>query len=203
MLPSIIAAGPAWLLAATGALDLEAAMAPTLVAKLTASLLVALAVACAFLIARARTSAGLAVLVALGYGFGTNVWLAGQTLGGHETVALGLTAALALLTPPDRAAARLAGVGRHGDARRRRGRAGAGRAGRGGAGAVGPGSGPLPAVARPLAARGRGGDRGGATTSRGSGIRSVPLPASSRCTPRCMRRLGVSGRRGRAASASS
>jgi hypothetical protein len=102
VLPSIIAAGPAWLLAATGALDLEAAGAPTVIAKLTASLLVALAVACAFLIARARTSAKLAVLVALGYGFGTNVWLAGQTLGGHETVALGLTAALALLTPPDR-----------------------------------------------------------------------------------------------------
>ena len=104
VLPSIIAAGPAWLFSMIGALDLDASMTPTLVAKLTASLLVALAVACAFLIARARTSAGLAVLVALGYGFGTNVWLAGQTLGGHETVALGLTAALALLTPPDRAA---------------------------------------------------------------------------------------------------
>jgi hypothetical protein len=105
VLPSIIAAGPAWLLAATGAVDLESGMAPALVAKLTASLLVALSVACAFLIARARTSAGLAVLVALGYGFGTNVWLAGQTLGGHEVVALGLTAALALLTPPGQAAA--------------------------------------------------------------------------------------------------
>ena len=105
VLPSIIAAGPAWLLAATGALDLDAPMAATLVAKLTASTLVALAVACAFLIARARTSAGVAVLVALGYGFGTNVWLAGQTLGGHETVALGLTAALALLVPTGQAAA--------------------------------------------------------------------------------------------------
>ncbi len=104
VLPSIIAAGPAWLLSMIGAVDLDASMTPTLIAKLTASLLVALAVACAFLIARARTSAGLAVLVAFGYGFGTNVWLAGQTLGGHETVALGLTAALALLTPPGRAA---------------------------------------------------------------------------------------------------
>ena len=103
VLPSIIAAGPAWLLAATGALDLEAAMAPTLVAKLTASTLVALAVACAFLIARARASTSVAVLVALGYGFGTNVWLAGQTLGGHETVAVGLTAALALLVPAGQA----------------------------------------------------------------------------------------------------
>ena len=105
VLPSIIAAGPAWLLGATGALDLEATMAPTVIAKLTASLLMALAVACAFLIARARTSVGLAVLVAFGYGFGTNAWLAGQTLGGHETVALGLTAALALLTRPGQAAA--------------------------------------------------------------------------------------------------
>jgi hypothetical protein len=100
VLPSIFAAGPAWLLAAAGALDLDAPMTPALIAKLTASMLAALAVACAFLMARARTSAGLAVLVALGYGFGTNAWLAGQTLGGHETVAFGLTAALALLTPP-------------------------------------------------------------------------------------------------------
>jgi len=100
VLPSIVAAGPAWLLAATGALDLEAAKAPAIVAKLTASTLVALAVACAFLIARARASAGVAALVALGYGFGTNAWLAGQTLGGHDNVAFGLAAALVWLAAP-------------------------------------------------------------------------------------------------------
>jgi hypothetical protein len=105
VLPSIVAAGAAWLLSMIGALDLEAPMTPTLVAKLTSSLLVALAAACAFLIARARTSAGLAALVALGFGFGTNVWLAGQTLGGHETVAFGLPAAVVLLAPPGPSAA--------------------------------------------------------------------------------------------------
>ena len=104
ILPAIVAAGPAWLLARAGAIDLDAALAPAVIAKLAASLLVALAVACAFLVARARTSAGLAALVALGFGFGTNVWLAGQTLGGHETVAFGLTAALVFLAPPGPAA---------------------------------------------------------------------------------------------------
>ena len=100
VLPSIIAAGPAWLLGRSGVLDLEGPLAPTVIAKLTASLLVALAIACAFLIASQRTSTGIAAVVAIAFGLGTNVWLAGQTLGGHETVAFGLTAALVFLASP-------------------------------------------------------------------------------------------------------
>ena len=93
VVPSIIAAGPAWLLARIGGMDLDAPLVSALTAKLTASLLMALATSFAFLIARRRTSTRAAILVAIGFGFGTNLWLAGQTLGGHETVAFAMTAA--------------------------------------------------------------------------------------------------------------
>ena len=100
VVPSIIAAGPAWLLARVGGMDLDAPFVPALTAKLTASLLVAFAIVFAFLIARQRTSTRAAILVAIGFGFGTNIWLAGQTLGGHETVAFATTAALVCLAGP-------------------------------------------------------------------------------------------------------
>ncbi len=100
VLPSLIAAAPAWVMGVLGLLDLDAPLAPTIVAKLTASLLVAVAVVLAFLIARRRISTTSAVLLAIGYGLGTNVWAAGQTLGGHESVAVGLTGALLVLASP-------------------------------------------------------------------------------------------------------
>lgn len=104
VLPSIVAAGFAWFLSALGILDLDAPLAPTIVAKGTASLLVTLAVVFAFLGALGRTSTLGASLVAVGYGLGTNAWLAGQTLGGHETVAVGLAGALLVLARPGPAA---------------------------------------------------------------------------------------------------
>jgi hypothetical protein len=106
VLPSILAAGPGWLLGRLGWLDLEAPGAPTVIAKVTASLLVALAAVFAFLIASRRTSLGVAALVAVGYVLGTNTWLSGQTLGGHETVAFGLTGALLVIAAPGTAISR-------------------------------------------------------------------------------------------------
>jgi len=100
VVPSFLAAGPAWLLSAAGVLDLEAPMAPAIVAKLTASLLVATGVVLAYFIARRRTGAVAAVAVAAGYGLGTNVWLSAQTLGAHETVVATMTAAVLCLTAP-------------------------------------------------------------------------------------------------------
>ncbi len=100
IVPAIIAAGPAWVLARVGRLDLDAPAAPAIIAKLTASLLVALAIVFAYAMARRRTSMGAAILVAVAFGFGTNIWLAGQTLGGHETVAFAMTGALVCLTGP-------------------------------------------------------------------------------------------------------
>jgi hypothetical protein len=107
VLPSILAAGPAWALIRMGLVDPDAPVGPTVVAKLTSSLVMTGAIVCAFLVARQRTSAGNAVLVAVGYGLGTNAWLAGQTLGGHETVAFGLMTALVVLARPGTAAAGL------------------------------------------------------------------------------------------------
>jgi len=100
VVPSIIAAGPAWLLSAAGVLDLDAPLAPAIVAKLTASLLVTTAVVLAYFAARRRTSAVAAAVIAAGFGLGTNVWLSAQTLGAHETVVATLTAAVLCLTAP-------------------------------------------------------------------------------------------------------
>jgi len=100
VVPSIIAAGPAWLLSAAGFLDLEAPLASAIVAKLTASLLVTTAIVLAFFVARRRTGAAAAAVVAAGYGLGTNVWLSAQTLGAHETVVAAMTAAVLCLTAP-------------------------------------------------------------------------------------------------------
>jgi hypothetical protein len=100
VIPSIIAAGPAWLLSEVGILDLKAPLAPTIMAKLTASLLGTFAVVLAYFVARRRAGAGAAALIAAAYGLGTNVWLSAQTLGAHETVAVAITAAVLCLTAP-------------------------------------------------------------------------------------------------------
>jgi hypothetical protein len=100
VVPSIIAAGPAWLLSAAGILDLEAPLAPAIIAKLTASVLVTIAIVLAFFVARRRTGVAAAALIAAGYGLGTNAWLSAQTLGGHETVLATMTAAVLCLTAP-------------------------------------------------------------------------------------------------------
>lgn len=93
---SPLAAAPvAWLLAKTGAIDLEGPLSPALIAKLTASLLCSLSVALLFLAARRRCPDTMATVIALGFGLGTNVWaLASQTLWTHESVMLGLALAV-------------------------------------------------------------------------------------------------------------
>ena len=100
-LPSIIAAGLAAVLHTAHLVDLAAPLVPTLTAKLTASLLTALAVACAFVVARRRLSPAMAAAVAIGFGLGTNLWaIASQTLWQTETVVAALTATTVCLAVP-------------------------------------------------------------------------------------------------------
>src|SRR5919204_2114099 len=72
--PSVIAGGVALALRAIHVVDLRAPLAASLVAKITASALTALAVLLAFLAAERRVSPGTAALIALGFGLGTNLW---------------------------------------------------------------------------------------------------------------------------------
>jgi hypothetical protein len=95
VVPSIIAAAPAWILSMTHVLDLNAPLAPSLIASLTASLLTAGAVALIFLAVRRLVSQKAAVYTAIGLGLGTNYWaLVSRTLWQHETVAFGVALAL-------------------------------------------------------------------------------------------------------------
>ena len=98
-LPSAFAAGAAaWLLSAVHLVDLDAPLAANFIAKITASLLTALTVACAFLAAARRLSNRQAAVLALGLGLGTNLWAGvSQTLWQQETALLCLMAAILLL----------------------------------------------------------------------------------------------------------
>ncbi len=98
-LPSAAAAGAvAWVLSAVHVVDLEAPVAANLIAKATASLLTALTVGCAFLVAVRRLSNARAAVVALGLGLGTNLWVGvSQTLWQQETAFLTLMWAILLL----------------------------------------------------------------------------------------------------------
>jgi hypothetical protein len=99
--PAILAAGLAWPWERLGLIDITAPMGASLVAKAAASLIVAAAMALAFVVARRRVSSMSAAVIALGLGLGTNFWaLASQTLWQHETVALGMLGALALVVVP-------------------------------------------------------------------------------------------------------
>jgi hypothetical protein len=101
VLPSVIAAAVAASLHAVHLVDLDAPLAPNLTAKVTASLLTALAVAMAFVVARRRLPPTSAALVALGLGLGTNLWaLASQTLWQTETVVAALSAVAVCLAVP-------------------------------------------------------------------------------------------------------
>jgi len=112
-LPSALAAGAvAWLLSASRLVDLDAPLAANLVAKLTASLLTAMAVACAFLAAAQRTSRSRALLVAIGLGLGTGLWSAvSQTLWQHETALSALMGAIVLLGTSRPSLSRILAVG--------------------------------------------------------------------------------------------
>lgn len=95
-LPSaLIAAIPATILHHLGLVDMDAPLAPNLVAKLTASCLTAAAVTLIFLSIRRIVPDRIAVVTAIAIGLGTNYWAAvSQTLWQHECVAFGLSVAL-------------------------------------------------------------------------------------------------------------
>jgi hypothetical protein len=93
--PALIAAIPATLLHHLGLVDMDAPLAPNLVAKLTASLLTAAAVTLIFLAIRGLVPESIAVITAIGIGLGTNYWaVVSQTLWQHECVVFGLAVAL-------------------------------------------------------------------------------------------------------------
>ena len=95
VVPSIIAAVPAWILSHMGIVDLDAPLAPNLIATLTASLLTAAAVTLVFLALIRLVPRRAALFTAIGLGLGTNYWpLVSRTLWQHETVAFGLALAL-------------------------------------------------------------------------------------------------------------
>jgi hypothetical protein len=95
VVPSLIAAVPAWILSRTGLIDLDAPLAPSLIAALTASLLVAGAAVFVFLSLCGLVSTRIALYTAIGLGVGTNYWaLLSRTLWQHETVAFGTALAL-------------------------------------------------------------------------------------------------------------
>jgi hypothetical protein len=114
--PSIIAAGPAWMVSRLGLVDLNASLAPNLIASVTASLLTAAAVVFVFLAISPLVSRRSALLTAIGLGLGTNYWAeVSRTLWQHETVAFGIGLALwAWLRPAARLTigyAALGGIG--------------------------------------------------------------------------------------------
>jgi hypothetical protein len=102
VVPSIEAAIPAAILHVTRLVDLRAPLAPSLIAKLTASVLTAGSVVLVFLALAAGYGNRTALLVALGLGLGTNLWpLAGGTLWTLETVSFGMAIALYAWLRPD------------------------------------------------------------------------------------------------------
>jgi hypothetical protein len=106
--PAIEAAALAWPWWKLGVFDINAPLAPRLMAVATASLLVALAVLAGYATARLWLSIPGALLVAAGLGLGTGLWSgASQTLWQSETVVLGMAAASFVLCRFDRASPRV------------------------------------------------------------------------------------------------
>jgi hypothetical protein len=112
-LPSpLIAGGFAWMLSRLHVVDLDAPLAPALIAKVTASAMTALAVAFALAAASQRASLARASLIALAFGAGTNLWASvSQTLWQQETSSCALMAAVLLLAKPDPRLRRMVGTG--------------------------------------------------------------------------------------------
>lgn len=99
--PPLIAAGVTWPLAAAGVIDPRAPLAPGLIAKLTASVLVSLAVVLSFFAARQQLAPFASVVLALGLGLGTGYWsTVSQTLWQTETAVFGLSLAVLAFTRP-------------------------------------------------------------------------------------------------------
>jgi hypothetical protein len=101
VVPALLAWLPSEAMKAAGLVPLRRSNSGVF-AKVSASLLVALAVVFVFFAARRRTSDAWAAMVALGFGLGTNAWpTASQALWGHETVLFGLSLAVMSLAPPE------------------------------------------------------------------------------------------------------
>ena len=93
--PGVVAGAVAFVLHRTGLVDMDAALAPNFVAKITASGLTAAAVALIFLALGRLVSYWPAIFASLALGVGTTYWTAAsQTLWGHESVAFGTALAL-------------------------------------------------------------------------------------------------------------
>ncbi|MEO5897774.1 MAG: hypothetical protein ABIS06_18965 [Vicinamibacterales bacterium] len=100
--PAILAAAIVWPLWKAHLFELDAPLAAAFIASTASSLLVAAAVAMAFLAARRITSRRRAAFVAIAAGAGTGLWsTASQTLWQHETAIVGLMLAVFALTAPD------------------------------------------------------------------------------------------------------
>lgn len=90
--PSVLAAAATWPFWRAGLIDITAPRAPALMAKTTASLLIASAVVFGYATARRWLPRGRACLLAVGLGLGTGYWSsASQTLWQTETGAFGLS----------------------------------------------------------------------------------------------------------------
>jgi hypothetical protein len=95
VVPSIIAAVPAWLLSRTHLIDLDGPFGPNVVATTTAALVMSVAIALVFVVLCRLVSVPVALFASAGLGLGTNLWAAGsRTLGGIDVVACGLALAL-------------------------------------------------------------------------------------------------------------
>ena len=113
---ALMASVLATLLHHSGLVDMEARLAPNLVAALTASILTAAAVTFVFLAVARLVPQPVALISALAIGVGTNYWaLVSRTLWQHETVAFGMGLTLwAWLRPADQIRSRdlwLGGLG--------------------------------------------------------------------------------------------
>ena len=92
----------AWLLKTSRLVDLDAGLAPNLIAALTPSILMALAISLVFLTVTRLTSARIAIAVAVGLGLGTTLWVQSRSLGQHDVVAFGMALCLYAWTRPSR-----------------------------------------------------------------------------------------------------
>ena len=100
-MPAVLAAAMTWPLWKLRIIDIRAPLAPSLMAKLAASLLTAIAVTLAFFSARQRLSRRRALLLVTGLGLGTGFWsTAGQTLWQTETAVFGLAIAVYAFAAP-------------------------------------------------------------------------------------------------------
>jgi hypothetical protein len=110
--PVLLAAALAWPFYKSGIVDITAPLAPSLIAKVAASVLTAIAVVLLFLTALRWAPRARAVWIALAVGIGTGYWnTASQTLWQHESAAVGMALAVwAFTTPVEQLSAKAAAM---------------------------------------------------------------------------------------------